>query len=120
MNDQNWAKNIKIQTKLTRKYSKRVYVTAKFLLMTKSAGLRLKILLLVLKPTGHLVPRCRNNFQLWKPFQAHIYVFSAFSPVLKNILLNIPHPHPLIYIRGVNQQELDSILQFIRKHQHLL
>ena len=36
----------------------------KILLMIKSAGLALKILLLVPKPTGHLVPRCRNNFQL--------------------------------------------------------
>ena len=47
------------------------------------------------------------------PFQAHRYVLSAFSPVLKNILLNNPHSHPLIFLRGVNHQELDSILQFI-------
>ena len=47
------------------------------------------------------------------PFQAHRFVLSAFSPVLKNILLNNPHSHPLIYLRGVNHQELDSILQFI-------
>ena len=48
-----------------------------------------------------------------KPFQAHRYVLSTFSPVLKDILLNNPHSHPLIYLRGVNHQELDSILQFI-------
>ena len=48
-----------------------------------------------------------------KPFKAHRYVLSNFSPVLKNILLNNPHSHPLIYLRGVNHQELDSILQFI-------
>ena len=47
------------------------------------------------------------------PFPAHRYVLSAFSPVLKNILLNNPHSHPLIFLRGVNHQELDSILQFI-------
>ena len=48
------------------------------------------------------------------PFQAHRYVLSAFSPVLKNILLNNnPHSHPLIFLRGVKHQELDSILQFI-------
>ena len=35
-----------------------------------------------------------------RPFQAHKYVLSAFSPVLKDILLNNPHPHPLIYLRG--------------------
>merc|ERR1712179_556932 len=48
-----------------------------------------------------------------KPFQAHRYILSTFSPVLKDILLNIPHSHPLIYLRGVNHQELYSILQFI-------
>ena len=48
-----------------------------------------------------------------KPFLAHRYILSSFSPVLKNFLLNNPHSHPLIYLRGVNHQELDSILQFI-------
>ena len=46
-------------------------------------------------------------------FQAHKCVLSACSPVLKNLLLNNPHSHPLIYLRGVKQQELQSILQFI-------
>ena len=48
-----------------------------------------------------------------KPFQAHKFVLSAFSPVLKNILLKNPQTQPLIYLRGVNHQELDSILKFI-------
>ena len=48
-----------------------------------------------------------------KPFQAHKCVLSACSPVLKDLLLENPHPHPLIYLRGVKQQELQSILQFI-------
>ena len=47
------------------------------------------------------------------PFQAHRFVLSAFSPVLKNILLNNPHSHPLIFLRGVNHEDLYSILQFI-------
>ena len=51
--------------KLTQKYPKSVKVTAKFLLRTKSTGLALKILLLVPKPTGQLMPSCRNNFYLW-------------------------------------------------------
>ena len=38
--------------------------TSKILLMLKSAGDIFKILLLVPKPTGHEVPRCRNNLQL--------------------------------------------------------
>ena len=45
-----------------------------------------------------------------KPFLAHRYVLSSFSPVLKNIF---PHSHPLIYLRGATHKELDSILQFI-------
>ena len=46
-------------------------------------------------------------------FEAHKCVLSASSPVLKKLLLNNPHPHPLIYLKGVKQQELQSILQFI-------
>ena len=46
-------------------------------------------------------------------FQAHKFVLSASSPLLKNILLDNTHPHPLIYLRGVKHQELKSILQFI-------
>ena len=52
--------------KSDQKISKNVKVTAKILLMTKRTGLALKILLLVPKPNGHLVRRCRNNLQLWK------------------------------------------------------
>ena len=48
-----------------------------------------------------------------KPFQAHKFVLSAFSPVFKDILLNTPHSHPVIYLRGIQYQELDLILQFI-------
>ena len=44
---------------------------------------------------------------------AHKIVLSACSPVLKNLLLNNPHSHPLLYLRGVKQQELQSILQFM-------
>ena len=41
-------------------------------------------------------------------FNAHRYVLGVCSPVLKNILLNNPHHHPLIYLRDVNHQELES------------
>ena len=47
------------------------------------------------------------------PFHAHKYILSVFSPVLKNILLNNPHSHPLIYLGSVKGEELYSILQFI-------
>ena len=46
-------------------------------------------------------------------FEALKCVLSASSPVMKTLLLNNPHSHPLIYLRGVKQQELESILQFI-------
>ena len=52
-------------SKNIQKYSKCAEVTFKILLMAKSAGYTFKILLLVSKPTGHEVPRCRNNLQLW-------------------------------------------------------
>ena len=47
------------------------------------------------------------------PFQAHRYVLSAISPLFQNILLKNTHSHPLIYVRGVYHQELDSILHFV-------
>ena len=45
--------------------------------------------------------------------QAHKIVLSACSPVLKNLLLNNPHSHPLIYLTGVKQQGLQSVLQLM-------
>ena len=52
---------------------------------------------------------CDDQTQL----PAHKIVLSACSPVLGNILLNNPHPHPLLYLRGVKQHEMQSILQFM-------
>ena len=48
-----------------------------------------------------------------RAFYAHKYVLSTFSPYFKDILLNNPHPHPLIYLRGIHSEDLYSILQFI-------
>ena len=52
---------------------------------------------------------CDDQTQL----PAHKIVLSACSPILGNILLNNPHPHPLLYLRGVRKQEMQSILQFM-------
>ena len=52
---------------------------------------------------------CDDQTQL----QAHKIVLSVCSPVLRKILLNNPHQHPLIYLRGVKQQEMQAILQFM-------
>ena len=46
-------------------------------------------------------------------FSAHKFVLSSFSPVFKDLLLNNPHPQPMIYLRGINKFELDSIIQFL-------
>ena len=46
-------------------------------------------------------------------FSAHKFILSACSPVFKDLLLNNPHPHPMIYLNGVKKFELDSLLQFI-------
>ena len=47
------------------------------------------------------------------PFQAHKVLISAFSPVLKDLLQENPHPHPLIYLSGVDHRELQQFLQFL-------
>ena len=45
--------------------------------------------------------------------KAHKIVLSACSPVLKTMLVNNPHSHPLLYLRGIKQTELQAILQFM-------
>jgi len=44
---------------------------------------------------------------------AHKFVLSASSPVLKTFLVNNPHSHPLLYLRGVKQAELQALLKFM-------
>ena len=39
-------------------------------------------------------------------FQAHNIVINAFSPILGQVLLNNPHPYPLLYMRGVKQEDM--------------
>ena len=46
-------------------------------------------------------------------FKAHKIVLSACSPVFKKIIDNNPSQHPLIYLRGIQSYELESILQFM-------
>ena len=45
--------------------------------------------------------------------KAHRIVVSSFSPLLRNLLLTNSSSHPIIYLRGITQQELQSILQFM-------
>ena len=44
---------------------------------------------------------------------AHKVVLSACSPVLKTLLVNNPHSHPLLYLRGIKQTELQALMKFM-------
>ena len=46
-------------------------------------------------------------------FKAHKIVLSACSPVFKKIIDSNPSQHPLIYLRGIQGYEMESILQFM-------
>ena len=46
-------------------------------------------------------------------FKAHRIVLSACSSVFKKIIDNNPSQHPLIYLRGIESYEIESILQFM-------
>merc|ERR1711981_1068625 len=46
-------------------------------------------------------------------FKAHKIVLSACSGVFKKIIDNNPSQHPLIYLRGIQSYEMESILQFM-------
>ena len=45
--------------------------------------------------------------------QAHKVVLASFSQFFKNILRRNPHQHPLIYLKGVDMENLKAILSFI-------
>jgi len=49
--------------------------------------------------------------------QAHKVVLSSCSPVLRNLLIQNPHQHPLLYLRGVKYSELVHLLDFIYQGQ---
>ena len=49
-----------------------------------------------------------------KQIQAHRNILSACSPVFKNMLQIESHSkHSVIFLRGVQQSEMESIIQFI-------
>lgn len=45
--------------------------------------------------------------------EAHKVVLSACSNFFKDILKNNPHPHPLLYLRGIKLCQLTSLLEFM-------
>ena len=49
-----------------------------------------------------------------KQMKAHRNILSAGSSVFKDILqINTSNSHPVIYLRGIQHSEMESILQFI-------
>ena len=48
-----------------------------------------------------------------KQIKAHRNILSACSPVFKEILQIDRSPSSIIYLRGVNSSQMDSLLQFI-------
>ena len=52
---------------------------------------------------------CEDGQQM----EAHKVILAACSPFFEKILQRNKHPHPLIYLRGFQSQELLSILDFL-------
>ena len=51
---------------------------------------------------------------------AHKFVLSACSPMLKSLLINHPHPHPMLYLRGVSHEQLEYLLSLCTKGRSVL
>jgi hypothetical protein len=45
--------------------------------------------------------------------QAHKVILGACSPFFRNILRRNPHPHPLLYMKGVKFTDLQAVLNFM-------
>lgn len=48
-----------------------------------------------------------------RQFHAHKVILSACSPVFRQMLLKNPHPKPLIFLKGIRFEELETILKFM-------
>ena len=46
-------------------------------------------------------------------FKAHKFVLKACSPIFQSIINDLPQKDPVIYLRGVLDPEMKSILQFM-------
>ena len=52
---------------------------------------------------------CEDDKQL----QAHKVVLSACSPFFLNILQKNPHPHPLLFLKGIRSEQLTPVIDFL-------
>ena len=48
-----------------------------------------------------------------KQFEAHKVILVSSSPFFQNILKRNKHAHPLIYMRGMNSEDLVAIIDFL-------
>merc|ERR1719186_1825352 len=48
-----------------------------------------------------------------KQIKAHKVILSSCSPLFRGILKNNPHQHPLIYLNGIQFDNLQSVIKFI-------
>ena len=48
-----------------------------------------------------------------KQIQAHKLILSACSPFFRSVLKQNPHQHPLLYLKGVEFSDLQSVLNFM-------
>ena len=48
-----------------------------------------------------------------RQIKAHKVIISSCSPFFRNILVRNPHANPLIYLKGVSHEHLESALKFI-------
>merc|ERR1712204_55444 len=52
---------------------------------------------------------CEDGHQV----EAHKIILASSSPFFLNLLRRNKHPHPLIYMRGVNSKDLVAIIDFL-------
>ena len=52
---------------------------------------------------------CEDGHQV----EAHKVILSASSPLFENLLKRNKHAHPLIYMRGINSEDLLAIIDFL-------
>lgn len=48
-----------------------------------------------------------------KQLKAHKVILSACSPFFRQVLTSNPHPHPLVYLKGISGPDLEAIVGFI-------
>ena len=48
-----------------------------------------------------------------RQINAHKVILSACSPFFRNLLIKNPHPKPLIYLKGIRFEELQTVLKFM-------